>query len=80
DTAQRLRTTLDVSTDGEPALRLYNDQVQPIIGLSVTAAGMPGLALISNAGKIRAALDLQRDGVPTLEFYDANGHAIRELP
>jgi hypothetical protein len=80
DRQRHLRGTFEVSMDGEPTLRLY-DEKRPRIGLDVTAAGSPGLALLDNAGKTRAALSLgSSGGNPALTMYDAAGNLERGLP
>jgi hypothetical protein len=79
DRLQHLRATFDVSIGGEPTLRLY-DEKSARIGLDITEAGSPGLALLGPEGKTRMAMVLSNDSTPSLTFYGLDGKATRTLP
>jgi hypothetical protein len=79
DRLQHLRATFDVAIGGEPTLRLY-DEKSARIGLDITEAGSPGLALLGPEGKTRMAMVLSNDSTPSLTFYGLDGKATRTLP
>ena len=79
DRLQHLRATFDVAIGGEPTLRLY-DEKSARIGLDITEAGSPGLALLGPEGKTRMAMVLSNDSTPSLTFYALDGKATRTLP
>jgi hypothetical protein len=79
DRLQHLRATFDVAIGGEPTLRLY-DEKSARIGLDITEAGSPGLALLGPEGKTRMAMVLSNDSTPSLTFYGFDGKATRTLP
>jgi hypothetical protein len=79
DRLQHLRATFDVAIGGEPTLRLY-DEKSARMGLDITEAGSPGLALLDPDGKTRAALVLSNDSSPSLTLYGADGKPIKTLP
>jgi hypothetical protein len=79
DRLQHLRATFDVAIGGEPTLRLY-DEKSARIGLDITEAGSPGLALLGPEGKTRMAMVLSNDSTPSLTFYGLDGKATRSLP
>jgi len=79
DRLQHLRATFDVAIGGEPTLRLY-DEKSARIGLDITEAGSPGLALLGPEGKTRMAMVLSNDSTPALTFYGLDGKATRTLP
>ena len=79
DRLQHLRATFDVAIGGQPTLRLY-DEKSARIGLDITEAGSPGLALLGSEGKTRMAMVLSNDSTPSLTFYGLDGKATRTLP
>ncbi len=79
DRLQHLRATFDVAIGGQPTLRLY-DEKSARIGLDITEAGSPGLALLGPEGKTRMAMVLSNDSTPSLTFYGLDGKATRTLP
>jgi hypothetical protein len=79
DRLQHLRATFDVAIGGEPTLRLY-DEKGARMGLDITEAGSPGLALLDPDGKTRAAMVLSNDSSPSLTLYGPDGKPIKSLP
>ncbi len=79
DRLEHLRATFDVAIGGEPTLRLY-DEKSARVGLDITEAGSPGLALLDSDGKTRAAMVLSNDNSPSLTLYGADGKPTKTLP
>jgi hypothetical protein len=68
-----VRGSLAATSDGTPALSLYDAQGMLRMNLSMRADGSPDVVLNDSDGTVRAALRLSGDGVPSLFFVDASG-------
>lgn len=79
DEAGQTRINLGVS-EGVPVLVLSDAAGRTRVGMSITRAGIAGLAVLDATERPRIVLSVNIDGNPVFQIYDGTGRVLFKAP